>query len=169
VKRNLWLFLLKLVSISLVLGFLWFWKLQDAYPHFLEPIAVPFFQWVGVKKWLLSWVIDHFTNIVPYIALVLASPGLLSNWKKTLAALLGGLAILIISHLLLSWLVYHYSAQYRFTKQFFRITFPFFLLSDALPLALWLLFYPRILPELFGFMKWGKKSGSEKPKENSTV
>jgi hypothetical protein len=156
VKRELIAFALKALSISLVLGFLWFWKAQDLYPHLLSPISVPFFQWVGVKKWLLSRVIDHFTNIVPYVALVLATPEAFRNWKKTLFALLGGLAILAAGHLLLSWAVYYYSAQYRFSKAYFRAAFPYFLLCDAMPLILWLLFYPRVLPKMLNFRKPGE-------------
>lgn len=151
-KNNLLLFLIKLLLISSVLGFLWFWKLQDLYPHILRPVAFPFFQWVGVKKWLLTWVSDHFTNVVPYLALVLATPGALKNGKRFAAAILGGLLILAIAHLLLSWLIYYYSEQYHFTRSFFRRTFPLFLINDALPLPLWLMFYPRTLKELFGFI-----------------
>ena len=165
-KKELWKFLLKLAIFSLILGFLWFWKLQDFYPFLLKPAAIPFFQWVGVKKWYLSWVLDHFTNIVPYIALVLATPGILKRWKWTLLALFGGLVALMISHLFLSWMVYHYSAEYQFTKSFFRRTFPFFLLSDGLPLPLWLLFYPRVLPELFRFIKLGRKDKASETESN---
>jgi hypothetical protein len=161
-KKNLLPFLIKLLLISLVLGFLWFWKLQNLYPRLLWPVAVPFFQWVGVKKWLLSWVLNHFANIVPYLALVLATPRVLNNRKKLLAAILGGLLVLAIMHLFLSWMVYHYYEQYQFTKSFFRRTFPFFLINDALPLPLWLVFYPRIHKELFGFIF--KKKVAEDPK-----
>jgi hypothetical protein len=153
VKRELSFFLLKVILITLILGFLWFWKLQELYPHILSPIAVPLFQWFGVKKWLLTRVMDHFTSIVPYVALVLATPDAIRNWKKTTLSLLGGIIILAISHLFLSWAVYHYSEQYRFSKSYFRATFPIFLICDALPLLLWLTFYPRLLPEFFGFMK----------------
>jgi len=159
VKSGLIPFLLKLIFISLILGFLWFWKAQDAYPHLLSPVAIPFFQWVGVQKWLLSRVIDHFTNIVPYIALVLATPDAFKNWKRTIIVLLSGLIALAATHLLLSWVVYYYSAQYRFTKAYFRATFPFFLFVDALPLPLWLLFYPKVLPRLFRFMKVSAGNG----------
>lgn len=151
-KIKLILFLIKLLLISSVLGFLWFWKLQNIYPHILSPLAIPFFQWVGVKKWLLSWVSNHFTNVVPYLALVLATPKALNDWKRLLAAILGGLLILTITHLLLSWLVYYYSEQYQFTRSFFRRTFPFFLINDALPLPLWLIFYPRMYMELLGLI-----------------
>ncbi|SYZ74299.1 membrane hypothetical protein [Candidatus Zixiibacteriota bacterium] len=158
-KKSRLIFLLKLISFSLILGYLWFWRLQSLYPHLLAPAAMPFFQWVGVKKWLLSWVIDHFTNIVPYTALVLAMPGIFKKWKKTLVALVAGLIILAGFHILLSWSVYYFSEQYHFSRAFFRRTFPFFLINDALPLVLWILFYPEILSELSGLLKRRMRRG----------
>nr|MBN2278367.1 hypothetical protein [candidate division Zixibacteria bacterium] len=157
-KKDLWLFLLKLAFFSLALGLLWHFYLQTLYPHFLKPVAVPFFQWVGVKKWRLSLLLDHFSNLVPYTALVLATPGIIKEWKKTLLTFFGGLLILMIGHLLLSWADYYYWAKYGLTRGLFRNTFHFILLNDALPLGLWLLFYSRKLTGLFGFLKFGRKN-----------
>ena len=160
-KKESWLFPTKVGVFLLAFGWLWFWLVQDAYPYFLKPVAYPFFEWVGVKKWRLSLLLDHFTNIVPYVTLVCASPGFFKNWKKTLTALFGGLVILMIGHLLLSWMDYYFWAKYKMTKQFFKITFPFLMLNDGLPLGLWLLFYPKVLPRVFGFLKFGKTSENE--------
>jgi hypothetical protein len=157
VKKEIWPFLIKLVLSTLILGYIWFAWGQNAYPHALKPLAFKFFQLVGVTKWRLSLLLDHFTNIVPYIALVIATPGFFKNWKKTIIALLGGLAILIIGHLLLSWLDFYFWSQYQMTKKFFKTTFHFYLLNDALPLGLWLLFYPKMLLRLFPFIKMGRK------------
>lgn len=160
-KKDLWLFLAKLAFFTVLFGLLWFYYLQDAYPHFLKPVAFPFFKWVGVKKWRLSLLLDHFTNIVPYVALVFSTPGFFRHWKKTLLALFGGLLILMIGHLALSWLDYHFWSQYKMTRSFFRRTFHFYLLNDALPLGLWLLFYPGVLPQLFRFLRFGRASRAD--------
>lgn len=160
-KKESWLFPAKVAVFLIIFGWIWFWYIQDLYPYILKPVAFPFFQWVGVKKWRLSLLLDHFTNIIPYVTLVCASPGFFRNWKKTLLAFFGGLAILMIGHLLLSWIDYHYFSQYKMTKAFFRGTFPFLMLNDALPLGLWLLFYPKVLPGVFSFVKFGKGAASE--------
>ena len=157
-KRELWLFLAKLAFFSVVFGLLWFYFVQDAYPHILKPVVFPFFKWVGVTKWRLSILLDHFTNLIPYLALVCSTPGFFKNWKKTILALVVGLLILIIGHIALSWIDYHYYSQYGRTKPFFRRIFHFYLLNDALPLGLWLLFYPRVLPQLFSFVRFGKSA-----------
>ena len=155
-KNELWKFLIKLAIFTVVFGLIWFLWAQDAYPRLLKPIVFPFFQWIGVKKWRLSLLLDHFTNIIPYLALVCATPGFFTHWKKTIIALLGGFIILMVGHIVLSWLDYHYWSQYDMTKKFFRSIFHFYLLNDALPLGLWLLFYPRVLPQLFSFLRFGK-------------
>jgi hypothetical protein len=161
VKKESWLFLIKVALFLLAFGWIWFWLVQDAYPYFLKPVAYPFFQWIGVRKWRLSLLLDHFTNIVPYVTLVCASPGFFKNWKKTLVALFGGLIILMIGHLLLSCVDYYFYSRYKMTKSFFKGMFPFLMLNDALPLGLWLLFYPKVLTEVFSFLKFGRKAETE--------
>ena len=162
-KKQLWLFLLKLAFFSVVFGLLWFYYVQELYPILLKPIVFPFFKWVGVKKWRLSILLDHFTNIIPYVALVCASPGFFKNWKKTIVTLIGGLLILMVGHIALSWIDYHYWAQYKTTRPFFRRIFHYYLINDALPLGLWLLFYPHLLPRLFSFLKFGRKRAEDSP------
>jgi len=154
VKKELWLFLAKLAGCLLAFGLIRFWYVQELYPYFLKPVAVPFFQIVGVGKWRLSLLLDHFSNMVPYLALVCASPGFFKNWKRTIIAAVGGLLLLMLGHLLLSWLDFYFWSQYKMTKKFFRSTFPFLMLNDALPLGLWLLFYPELLTKLFGFVRF---------------
>jgi hypothetical protein len=169
VKKNLWLFLIKLAFFTIVFGLVWFWVAQDLYPRLLKPVIFPFFKLVGVRKWRLSILLDHFTNIVPYVTLVCATPGFFKRWKKTILVLIGGLLILAIGHILLSWLDYYYWSQYGTTRPFFRNIFHFYLLNDALPLALWLIFYPRMLGEIFGFLKFGKAAKGEKTAKEESI
>ncbi len=160
-RKNLWLFLLKLLLFSLALGYLWFSRFQVQYPYWIDGIADPFFKLVGVRRWWLALVIDHFTNLVPYLALVLASPGLIDNWKRTLVSLFVGVAILVFGHLLLSWAVYYFNEKYSLSKGFYRYMVPLYIINDALPLVLWLGFFPKLPSRLFG-LKWGTPAKKEK-------
>jgi hypothetical protein len=153
VRKSLWLFLLKLLVFSLVLGYLWFSRFQVQYPYWIDVFADPFFKLVGVRQWWLALVVEHFTNLVPYVALVLASPGFFKHWRRTALALVGGIAILILGHLLLSWAVYYFNEKYSLSRSFYRIVIPMYIINDALPLVLWLSFFPRLPSELFGF-RW---------------
>ncbi|HWR83097.1 MAG TPA: hypothetical protein VN285_07330 [Candidatus Deferrimicrobium sp.] len=152
-KKSLWPFLLKLLVFSLVLGYLWFSRYQKQYPYWIDGFADPFFKLIGVRQWWLALVIEHFTNLVPYLALVLASPGLVSKWKRSLIALVGGVAILIVGHLLLSSAVYFVNEKYALSKDAYRILVPMYIINDALPLALWIGFFPKLPGELFG-LRW---------------
>jgi hypothetical protein len=99
---------------------------------------------------------------VPYVAIVLSTPGLLRNWKRSLAALGGGVAVLVLVHLAMSAAVYHLEAEYSLSKEFYRFMVPIYVVNDALPLALWLLFYPRVLGELFDLSRLGLQSQKQR-------
>jgi len=150
IRKELWLFLAKLVPLTLLLGYVWFRTVQRQYPDFVDVVADPFFRLVGVRRWWLALVIEHFTNIVPYLALVLASPDLIARWRRTLAALLGGGTALVLGHLLLSTAVYHLNEAYGLSKSFYRVIVPLYLVNDALPLILWFAFYPSLPGRLLG-------------------
>lgn len=149
-KKDLLIFLFKLISLTLVLGYFWFTGWQVRYPDWLDPIAMPFFKLVGVKRWWLALVVEHFTNIIPYIALVLSVPDHFREWRRGLLALFGGCAVIILGHLILSWAVYYFNLDYGMSKSFYRIILPFYILNDALPFVLWIAFYPHMLTRLFG-------------------
>ncbi|MCK4462161.1 MAG: hypothetical protein KAW46_10165 [candidate division Zixibacteria bacterium] len=158
-KRNLWLFLLKLLPATLILGWLWFAHAQHAYPYWIDPVATFFFKLFGVRVWHLALTAEHFTNLVPYLALLLATPGLVRNWKRTLTALFVGLAVIVLVHIFMSVAIYYIVEAYSMSKSAYRIIVPIYLVNDAMPLILWLAFFPKVLSDLFGFIKWGKGGG----------
>ncbi len=147
-KKQLWLFLAKLVPLTLILGYLWFSGFQTEYPKLLKPLAAPLFALTGVRKWWLVLTVEHFTSIVPYIALVLSTPSLIKDWKRSLWALFGGAAIIVAGHLLMSVAIYHIMEQYAQMKTSYVLLVPIYLINDALPLVLWLLFFPNCLGRL---------------------
>ncbi len=149
-KRDLWLFLAKLVPLTFILGYLWFFHWQIEYPFVIGYVAKPFFDLVGVEKWYMALLLDHFTNLIPFVALVLATPGLFLRWRRSLAVLAGGLAIILCCQLLLSWAVYELISRYVMSKMYYKLSLPLFLVNDALPLALWIAFYPQMPRRLFG-------------------
>jgi len=160
--KELWLFLAKLLSLTLVLSYLWlaYWQLH--YPKAIQWIALPFFDLVGVKKWYMALLLDHFTNLVPFVALVLATPGVFRNWRKTLAVMAGGLAAIICCQLLLSWAVYELISRYAMTKMYYKLSQPLFLINDTAPLILWVAFYPEMLGRLFGLRLFANREEQKK-------
>ncbi len=149
-RKALWLFLAKLALFTGVLGWIWFAGLQVRYPDLLDPVATPLFTTLGVRRWWLALVLQHFTSIVPYLALVLATPNIRSQWKRFTVALVGGTAAIVLGHLLLSVAVYYLERSYGFGTTFYRFIVPLYLLNDALPLVLWLAFFPNVPGLLLG-------------------
>ncbi len=158
-KRNLWLFLLKLLPATLLLGWLWFTQCQHAYPYWIDPLATFFFKLFKVRTWHLALTAEHFTNLVPYLALLLATPGIIKHWRRSLLALFGGLVVIVLVHMFMSVAIYFIVEAYSMSKSAYRIIVPIYLVNDALPLILWLAFFPKVLSELFGFIKWGRSGG----------
>jgi hypothetical protein len=153
VKKELYPFLLKLSGFSLILGYFWYAGLQRYYPELIDPVASPILTMLGVRRWWLALVAEHFTNIIAYLALVLATAGLISQWKRHLIALFGGTAIIVLVHILMSAAVYYLELKYSMSKSFYKIIVPIYIFNDALPLVLWLLFFQNEFVRIFGFWR----------------
>ncbi len=149
-KKERLLFLLKLVPLTLILGYLWYTSVQTAYPTLLEPLADPVFRLTGVRKWWLVLLMEHYTSLVPYLALVLSSAEFIREWKRSLAALVGGTAIIVMGHLLMSIATYHIMDNFAAMKTSYVLLVPVYLINDALPLVLWLLFFGSFFARLVG-------------------
>ena len=158
-KRNLWLFLLKLLITTVVLGYFWTAGGEMAYPYWIDPIATFFFTMFGVTKWHLSLTAEHFASLIPFLGLLVATPGLIRRWKRALIALVGGVAAIVLVHIFMSIAIFFIVEAYALSKNAYRILLPIYLVNDAMPLILWLVFFPTVLSELFGFIKWGRSGG----------
>ena len=155
-KQRLW-FLARLLIAVTALGYFWV-EYRFYYPVVFEPVFMPVFHIIGLKKWYMALLLDHFTTWVPYAALVLASPDLITRWKRSLMVLFGGLLIILVGHFLLSWAVWELASRYAMSKIYYRYSLPLFFLNDILPLLLWLLFYPDLLEKLLGVKLFGRKT-----------
>jgi len=149
-KKDRLLFLLKLVLLTLILGYLWYIYIQRSYPTLLEPIAEPVFRLTGVRRWWLVLLLEHFTSLVPYAALILATIKPIKEWRRSLTALVGGIAIIVVGHLLMSIATYYIMENFAATRTSYVLLVPVYLINDALPLALWLLFYGSFFTCLIG-------------------
>ena len=158
-KRTLWLFLIKLLVTTVILGYLWTTGWKMTYPYWIDPIATLFFKMFGVTRWYLSLAAEHFASVVPYIGLVVATPGLVARWKRAIIALIGGVAAIVLMHVLMSTGIFYIVEGYGMSKNAYRLLLPIYLVNDAMPLILWLAFFPTVLSELFGFIKWGRRGG----------
>jgi hypothetical protein len=104
-----------------------------------------------VRRWLLELTLHHFTNLIPYWALVLATPGHRFAWRRGVAALVAGTLVLIAMHLVMSAVLYFIWEAHGLGKTTYRFAVPLYVVNDSLPLVLWIGFYYRTLQRLFPF------------------
>ena len=150
------LFLAKLVGVTALFGWFWFAWFEHQYPLLLKPFGDWLLPLFGARKWQLSFSLAHMSNWIPYVGLVLAGPHLSSRWKYHLLALVGGLAIIVAGHFAMLIAFYHIIDAYELSKMAYRFMLPIWVLNDALPLILWLAFFPRALSELFPGIHLGR-------------
>lgn len=155
-KKSLWQFLAKLVAVTLVLGLVWFWWLREAYLSFITDPARLVLPMLGVEKLHFSAAAEHFANLIPFVALVLAAPEATRRWRYLVTSLMFGICLLMIGHLLMLTGFYFIIEKYALSRQAYRLMLPIWVLNDALPLILWLAFYPRALRGLFPRVRIGK-------------
>jgi hypothetical protein len=91
-------------------------------------------------------VANWLTNMAPYLALVLATPGI--TWGQRLRALLGGVAILVAVHILLLGVPLAFG---RLVEAYPQVYVAIGFVSITLPFLLWLLLaYRRHLAAFLG-------------------
>ena len=151
-KKNLLFFFLSLAVVSVVLTWFWFHGLQVRYAMLFGPAARSAFRLLGIHKSGLKLVIEHFTNIIPFIALCLALPRV--GLKKRLTRLALGLGILALAHFIMIVAVSAVYSVHSLSPTAYKYIFPILTVNDALPLVIWFLFFSE---EIIGLFRTNKK------------
>lgn len=139
--------MLKLVAISVVVTFVWFWWLQLRYAAMFGPAAKFAFRTLGIQKSGHLLVLEHFTSLVPFIALSLSLP---NGFKKKRLLRLGiGITIIAAAHYLLLIAVSAVYAAHGLTGITYKYIFPMLTINDALPLLLWIVLFAEEIRALF--------------------
>jgi len=151
VKKRLLLFLLSLGVVSGALTWIWFQDLQVRYAMLFRAPAQFVFRQLGIHKSGLLLVIEHFTNLIPFIALTVSLPGI--NLKRRLARLGLGLAVLAAVHFILIVAVSAVYNAYALSPTAYKYMFPLLIVNDALPLVLWFLLFSEEIIAMFRVKK----------------
>ena len=131
--------LLEFIAITAPLTWLWMNGGQEAYMAFFKDVARPLFKLLGVTNYPPSAVRDRFIGMVPFIALMLITPGL--EWRRRIGALLIGFPIMVLCQVALVFAVFKIVVQGGGWNEETRTAlFPFQVLFDAIPLLLWAIF-----------------------------
>ena len=153
------LFFLSLIGVSAVLAWFWFDGLQIQYARLFGPAAKFTFRQLGIHKSGLRLVIEHFTSIIPFIALVVSLPSV--KLGKRLRRLAYGLIILMIVHFLMIVGASAIYSNWSLSKTTYKFLFPMLTINDALPLVLWFVFFSDEILKLFS-RKQAAESTDEK-------
>jgi hypothetical protein len=133
--------------LSFLLTWFWFKSLQVEYAMLFGPAAKFMFRQLGIHRSGLKLVIEHFTNLIPFIALCVSLPGV--RLKKRLIRSAMGLAIMIVVHFILIISVSGIYSAHSLSPTAYKYIFPILTINDALPLILWFLFFSEEVISLF--------------------
>ena len=146
-KRKLLRFFLSLIVVSALLTWFWFDGLQVRYALLFKPMAQAAFRFFKIYRSGITLVIEHFTNLIPFIALSVSLPGV--KIGKRLVRLFLGLIILMAVHFFLIISVSKIYSAYQLSATAYKYMFPLLIINDALPLVLWFLFFSEDILKVF--------------------
>jgi hypothetical protein len=126
-RRIAW-FALKFVALTVPLTWLWVAGGRELYGATFASAADVLYEWVGYHGANVPWR-ERYINVVPYVALVLLTPGL--GWRRRGIGLALGLVAILCAQLILNAV-----AQWGRPHP---VSFPvgIAVLSDAMPFLLW--------------------------------
>ncbi len=147
VWRTIMWFVVKLVVASAVLFGLWEWRLAEGYAILFRHVAGPVCGLFGIELASLAdsigLVIPRFYNVLPFLSLIIATWGL--TLRRRVVAIIVGLFLLVLWHVGLALAVDAIVAAHGLDRTAYQKLSPWFLISDALPIVLWIAFaYPSV-------------------------
>jgi len=155
--------LLKVIAVSLPLTWIWLEWGREAYGWFFTRTAIPIFGMLGETSLLPVGARDRFINYLPFLILMLVTPRM--SWARRSAGIAIGFVAIYISHLIFVWYTYHLGVDAgRMSTGDFRQIFPVLMLSDALPLILWVIFANQFVRESLGHFLPGPAPKSKEPR-----
>lgn len=126
------------------------------YTMLFKPAAMYVYKLLGIHKSGIRLVIEHFTSLIPYIALCISLPN--APWKRRIIYLGYGLGIIILVHFILIIAISKVYSVYSGSETAYKFMVPMFILNDSLPLIIWFLFFYR---EIISLFKREKATASE--------
>ena len=130
--------LLEAAALSLLLTALWLAWGQSAYEAFFAGSARPLLRALGVHAVPDSPARRRFVSFVPFLVLMLVTPGL--PWRRRLGGILLGIPLLFLCHVGLVAVEALSHTPRRPTSDPFSTLLPAALFADAFPFVLWALF-----------------------------
>ena len=152
------LLLLEVVALSVPLTWLWLGWGEAAYAGLLERLASPLLAPLGVEAIADSPARKRFVSFVPFLVLMLATPGL--GARRRLAGLALGVPAICAVHVGLVAVEHLAATGRRPTQDVFSTVFPAAMFADAFPFMLWALIAQRELRAAFRRLRGREQQSS---------
>jgi hypothetical protein len=138
-KTNLLPTLLKFLAVTLPLT--WWWMnggQQQYWTYVYKPFAFPVLGWLGVTTFPPSVVRERLMNFLPFLALMISTPGMRPTVRAKRSAL--GFGLIFLGQIGLAWWAsVVYQGRTGPQSEAAAAFFPAVVASDALPFVLWAL------------------------------
>jgi hypothetical protein len=143
VGKRLSLLALEFVALTAPLTWLWLDWGRAAYYEFFLRTSRPILLALGVTGVRRDLVHDRFINYLPFLVLILITPGL-SPRRRLIGGLLG-CGVLYLGHIGLTYASFLAFIKHGESMASTSQLFPAWLLSDALPFVLWAIVAHEVL------------------------
>ena len=158
-KRKLWLLILEFLAITIPLAWLWLEWGRSAYLGFFVNLSTPILMVLGVTEFQPRLVQDHFLNYVPFLFLMVITPGL--SIRRRVIGTIVGFVIIFFDHIGLVSVAYLAHSRYGLSSKAFSTLFPALLFSDSLPFILWAIIASGFLKKTIAGLKRKPMSRSD--------
>ena len=129
------------VALSVPLTWLWIEWGREAYPQLFLKVVTPILP--SVRP---SHLPDRFVNYVPFLLLMVITPGM--GLVRRVVGTAAGFALIFLTHVAFTWFAIAIDRYPELASRPFRSIFPAFILLDAFPIALWAILAADFLREL---------------------
>lgn len=141
--------LLILLEFVLITGPLTWWWMHgglDFYYEIFRSLGFPILAEMGVNTFNPGLVRDRMINFIPFIGLMLVTPGL--GFRRRFVGLGVGVVLIFLSHVLLAYWAWASFARDGQAADSMAQFFPGLLMADAFPFIVWAVIANRVLADL---------------------
>ena len=137
---------LELIALTVPLTWLWVAWGQAAYEAAFAEVAEPLLRPLGITAVAESPAQKRFVNYVPFLVLMLVTPGLPP--ARRAGGILLGVPLIFLCHVGLVAVEVFSHTRYRPTQDSFSTVFPAAMFADAFPFILWAIFAKEFVRNL---------------------
>ena len=141
--------LLILLEFILITGPLTWWWMHgglDFYYGIFQNLGFPILAEMGVNTFNPGLVRDRMINFIPFVGLMLVTPGL--ALRRRFIGLMVGMGLIFLSHVLLAYWAWAAFARDGHVQDSMAQFFPALLVADAFPFIVWAVIANRVLVDL---------------------